>query len=100
VAGPVFAILFGIGQGLSSIVRGSVPLTLFGPTGYGENLGRLALVRTFASATAPVAFSAAALWLGQAGTLTVLAALGVVAVWPIWRLRARLKALGLLAPFR
>jgi MFS family permease len=96
VAGPVFAVMFGIGGGLSSIVRGSVPLTLFGPKGYGENLGRLALVRTFASAVAPVAFSASVLWLGQAGTLAGLAGLGVVAVWPIWRLRGRLRSEGVM----
>ena len=32
-AGAVFAVLFGLGAGLSSIVRGSVPLALFGVLG-------------------------------------------------------------------
>ena len=38
----VFTILFGAANGLTTIVRGSVPLALFGPKGYGEVLGILA----------------------------------------------------------
>jgi hypothetical protein len=61
VAGVLFATLFGVGQGLASIVRGTVPLVLFGREGYAARLGRLAMLRTFAAAGAPFAF-AAILW--------------------------------------
>jgi MFS family permease len=37
-----FAILFGIANGLLTIARGTVPLALFGSSGYGRLLGRIA----------------------------------------------------------
>ncbi len=96
VAGPAFAVLFGIGQGLSSIVRGSVPLSLFGRHGYGEVLGRLSLARTLASAGAPFLFSASVVAIGTTATLTGLVVIGAAAVWPLWRLRSRLRAEGVM----
>jgi MFS family permease len=38
----IFAILFGMSNGLITICRGTVPLALFGPVGYGRLVGRLA----------------------------------------------------------
>lgn len=37
-----FAILFGTANGLMTISRGTVPLALFGPAGYGRLIGRIA----------------------------------------------------------
>ena len=37
-----FAILFGAANGLITIGRGTVPLALFGPAGYGRLIGRIA----------------------------------------------------------
>jgi hypothetical protein len=91
ISGPAFAILFGIGQGLSSIVRGSVPLTLLGRHGYGEVLGRLSLARTLASAGAPFLFSATVGVIGTTATIAGLVVIGVVAVWPLWWLRGELE---------
>ncbi len=98
LAGPALAVLFGVGQGLASIVRGSVPLALFGETGYGARLGRLALIRTLASAGAPVFFAMLMAGLGLDAALAVLAGVGLVAALPILWLRARLDAGGHLAP--
>lgn len=53
----VFAILFGFGNGLSSIVSGTLPLMLFGAAGYGARLGWISSARLVASAAAPLAFS-------------------------------------------
>jgi MFS family permease len=97
-AGILFASLFGVGQGLASIVRGTVPLVLFGRDGYAARLGRLAMLRTFAAAGAPFAFAASGAALGQDVTLWLFAALGVVAALPLLHLRARLGAGGHLAP--
>ena len=36
-----FAIMFGMANGLLTISRGAVPLTLFGPAGYGHLMGRI-----------------------------------------------------------
>lgn len=49
----IFAVLFGLAQGLTSIVRGTVPLILFGPVGFAARLGRLASVRMIMAAIAP-----------------------------------------------
>lgn len=97
-AGLLFAALFGVGQGLASIVRGTVPLVLFGREGYAARLGRLAMLRTLASAGAPVAFAATGTALGTQGALWVFAFVGVVAAAPLLHLRARLGAEGRLAP--
>lgn len=97
-AGILFATLFGVGQGLASIVRGTVPLVLFGRDGYAARLGRLAMLRTFAAAGAPFAFAASGTALGQDVTLWLFAALGVAAALPLLHLRTRLGAGGYLAP--
>ncbi|MDO1584814.1 arsenite efflux MFS transporter ArsK [Rhizobium oryzicola] len=49
----LFAIVFGFGSGLSSIVAGTLPLSLFGSEGYGARQGQLTLVRLGASALSP-----------------------------------------------
>ena len=48
-----FTLLFGIANGLVTIVRGAVPLALFGPKGYGEVLGILATPYLLLAALAP-----------------------------------------------
>ncbi|APG87490.1 MFS transporter (plasmid) [Sinorhizobium americanum CCGM7] len=53
----VFAILFGLGSGLASIVGGTLPLELFGRAGYGARLGWVSAARQFSSALAPFAFA-------------------------------------------
>jgi predicted MFS family arabinose efflux permease len=55
-AAAVFAILYGAGNGLLTIARGTVPLALFGPHGYGERTGLLGAPARAAQALAPLAF--------------------------------------------
>jgi len=64
-----FAVLFGAGQGLASIVRGAVPLALFGPVGLGRRLGQLAGLRNVSAAAAPVLFAVAQQTIGLPATL-------------------------------
>ena len=52
-----FTLLFGISNGLVTIMRGAVPLALFGPKGYGEVLGILATPYLLLAAIAPAAFA-------------------------------------------
>jgi MFS family permease len=49
-----FAILFGIANGLMTISRGTVPLALFGPSGYGGVIGRIAGPSLVLQAAAPL----------------------------------------------
>ncbi|MDP5333764.1 MAG: hypothetical protein NWR54_02105, partial [Paracoccaceae bacterium] len=79
----VFAVLFGLAQGLTSIVRGTVPLVLFGPQGFAARLGRRASVRMVMAAIAP--FGIALLietWSASAALLAMicLALLGIMAL--------------------
>ncbi|MCA0421557.1 MAG: MFS transporter, partial [Proteobacteria bacterium] len=59
VVAGLFAIAFGISMGLSSIVRGTVPLQLFGPVGFGATMGKLAAPGLVIKAAAPLVFAVA-----------------------------------------
>ncbi len=52
-AALIFAVVFGAGQGLSFIIRGVLPLELFGRRGYGALTGKINSVRLVISATGP-----------------------------------------------
>lgn len=56
-AAMIFTLVFGVANGLVTIMRGSVPLALFGPVGYGEVLGVLATPYLLLAAVAPAAFA-------------------------------------------
>jgi hypothetical protein len=52
-----FALLHGAGNGLLTIARGTVPLALFGPEGYGARTGLLGAPARAAQAVAPFLFA-------------------------------------------
>lgn len=83
VAGCLFALFYGFGHGLNVIVGGTLPLHLFGRTGYAELLGKLNATRVVLSAGAPAAFSAALALVGFGATMTLGAVIGVAAVIPL-----------------
>ncbi len=56
-AAILFACLFGFGNGLFSIISGSLPLYLFGSAGYGAMQGKLMSARLVLSAIAPFAMA-------------------------------------------
>lgn len=53
----LFVILYGAGQGLSDIVRGTLPLYLFGKDGYGKTTGGLNLFRLIVTSMVPFGFA-------------------------------------------
>ena len=55
----LFVIMYGAGQGLLAIIRGSIPLYLFGKTGYGKITGDINLYRNIVVATIPFGFALA-----------------------------------------
>lgn len=91
VTASVFAVLFGIGQGLATMVRGTVPLVLFGLMGYATRLGRLAALRMVVAALAPFGMAGSMATLGPAATLWIACGLSLaslVALWAVpWRVR-------------
>lgn len=66
-----FAILFGLGSGLMSIVGGTLPLELFGRESYGGRVGWITASRQFSSALAPFGFALMAAGLGVFSALWV-----------------------------
>jgi predicted MFS family arabinose efflux permease len=86
-AAAAFAILYGAGNGLLTIARGTVPLAVFGPDGYGERTGLLGAPARAAQALAPLLFGllldrmgAAAIAVSSALCLAALAALFLLRV--------------------
>jgi len=55
-AAGAFAILFGMGNGILTIARGTLPLAIFGPKDYGYRLGLVGAPARMAQALAPLAF--------------------------------------------
>ncbi|WP_088286012.1 MFS transporter [Ideonella sp. A 288] len=77
-----FALLHGAGNGMLTIAKGTLPLVLFGPQGYGARQGWLMMPARVSQALAPFAFGlvldrwgAHALWLSGALGLGAFAAL-------------------------
>jgi len=89
VAAIAFALLYGASNGLITIAKGAVPLTLFGRRGYGSVLGTLAVPNLVLNALAPTLFS---LLLEQTSATTgFLVALGFAllsALAMVWLARA------------
>lgn len=53
----VFVLLYGAGQGLSDIIRGTLPLYLFGKDGYGKTTGKLNFFRLIMTSIVPFSFA-------------------------------------------
>ena len=86
-----FAIGYGISQGLLTIVRGTVPLALFGAAGFAVVLGRLAAPVLVAQAVAPVVFGyALEVWSPQT-VLVVSAAFGLCSLSAVSLLSYKLR---------
>ncbi|MDB5525201.1 MAG: putative Major Facilitator Superfamily permease [Rhizobium sp.] len=78
IAGAIiFAVLLGLGSGLTSIVGGTLPLELFGREGYGKRLGWCTSAKQFTSAIAPVAMSASMSGIGVVPSLWAVAGIGL-----------------------
>lgn len=92
LAGAVlFVVLLGFGSGLTSIVRGTLPLALFGRGSYGARLGRMASVRLLLTSVAPFAMAFLSDVAGMSAALLAMAGvglLGLVAFIAVARLRA------------
>lgn len=85
-------VLYGAGNGIYSIARGTVPLVLFGPSRYATLVGRLAMPSLLAQALAPSIGAFALARHGATallGLLAAFAAFNVVLVAVLWLLSRR-----------
>ena len=85
-AAVVFTALHGAGNGILTIAKGTLPLALFGPAGYGMRQGWLMAPARVAQAFAPLLFG---LLLDRAGAPAILltGALGLTAALALWALK-------------
>lgn len=79
---PVFAMFYGAGNGILTIARGTLPLALFGPHGFGRRVGVLSLPARATGALAPLAvgwmaetIGTGALWVSALASLSAFAVL-------------------------
>ena len=82
----VFAVSFGIGQGLNFIARAILPSRLFGTDGYGAMTGNLATIRLFAMAGAPVCTALAIAHAGIGATFALFVLMAIIGVLASWAL--------------
>ena len=76
----MFAVVFGIANGLLTIARGTVPLVLFGASGYGRLMGRIGGPYLVVQAMAPVVLTYVADRVSDAAGLGLVAAFALVAL--------------------
>ncbi|MDH2404163.1 MFS transporter [Bradyrhizobium sp. SSUT18] len=79
---PVFAVLYGAGNGIITIARGTLPLALFGPVGFGRRVGMISLPSRATGALAPLALGlmvehigSSALWISALASISAFFAL-------------------------
>jgi predicted MFS family arabinose efflux permease len=89
-AASVFAVLHGLGNGILTIAVGTLPLLIFGASGYGQRQGLLTLPARIVQAGAPFLFGLAVERWG-AGALWVSALLGLTAFAALARLARVLR---------
>jgi hypothetical protein len=85
-AATTFALLHGAGNGILTIAKGTLPLVLFGPQGYGQRQGLLMVPARIAQALSPWLFGICLVRWGS-GALWLSAALGLVAFIALLLLR-------------
>jgi hypothetical protein len=85
-AANAFAIFFGLGNGILTIARGTLPLAIFGPQNYAYRLGIIGAPARMAQAAAPLAFGLLIDSMGS-GILIVSSALSLSALLALSLLR-------------
>jgi hypothetical protein len=75
-----FALMFGAANGLITIARGAVPLALFGPTGYGRVVGRIAGPSLVMQSGAPLVLAFVAERASDPAALACAAAFAIIAL--------------------
>jgi len=84
-----FAVLHGAGNGMITIAKGTLPLALFGPAGYGMRTGLLSVAARGMQALAPFAFGLVLEFRGAGAAFALSATLSLVALAALLGLRSR-----------
>jgi MFS family permease len=97
VGGPaatVFSLLHGAGNGMLTIAKGTLPLAVFGPIGYGLRTGWLSAPARVTASVAPVVFGLCIDYLGT-GAVVISAGLSLAALAALLMIRAPRTATGI-----
>ena len=81
-----YTLLYGAGNGMLTIAKGTLPLALFGPEGYGLRQGLLSVVARAMQALAPFAFGWMMDVIGVQTSLAISAAVSLLAVGALFML--------------
>ncbi|ONG42830.1 hypothetical protein BKE38_29150 [Pseudoroseomonas deserti] len=88
-AAIAFTLLYGAGNGLHTIARGTLPLAVFGPVGFGQRQGLLSAPARLLQAGAPLAFGLLLEGYGAGAGLVAVIALSLAAFAALFALRVR-----------
>ena len=83
-----FALLHGAGNGMITIAKGTLPLAMFGPVGYGARVGALSVAGRGMQAFAPFAFGVVLERVGAGAALALSGVLSLIALGSLLGLRA------------
>jgi len=89
LAASGFAMLHGAGNGMITIAKGTLPLAIFGPAGYGLLQGMLGVLARAMQALAPYAFGLVLETFGVRAAIGLSAGLSLVALGALLGLRAK-----------
>ena len=87
-AAMAYSLLHGAGNGLITIVRGTLPLALFGQAGYGERQGTIAVLARAMQAAAPFSYAWVLYNVGPRAAIALTAALSLAALGALLLLRS------------
>jgi len=87
-----FALLHGAGNGMTTIAKGTLPLAVFGETGYGRRVGLLNVLARAIQAAAPLAFGLVLERAGVHAALALSIGLSLAALLALAGLRSRAAA--------
>jgi MFS family permease len=82
-----YSLLHGAGNGLITIVRGTLPLALFGQAGYGERQGMIAVLARAMQAAAPFSYAWVLYGVGPRAAIALTAVLSLAALGALLALR-------------
>ncbi|HEX4325987.1 MAG TPA: MFS transporter [Burkholderiales bacterium] len=83
-----FSVLHGAGNGMITIAKGTLPLALFGPAGYGMRTGFLSVAARGMQALAPFAFGLVLEAQGAGAALALSAGVSLIALFALLGLRS------------
>jgi MFS family permease len=99
-AAIAFALIYGAGNGILTITRGTLPLVLFDHRTYGTLVGRLLVPSFLLSAIAPLGFALVIERLGEAGALVLSILIALTTLGAALALRLRFCGQAALSPAR